>query len=60
MTRNDEVAELALAFAPVPRDSRQIINERKPPANQAVEQRRLADIGAADDGNGKGMRRASQ
>ena len=48
-----EIAEPALAFAPVTRDAWAVVDQRDAPADQPVEQRRLADIGAADDGDGE-------
>ena len=49
----DEIAETRLAFAPVARHARAVIDQREPPADQAVEQGRLADIRPADDGDGE-------
>src|SRR5215468_8471883 len=46
-----EIAELALALAAVAGDAGQIIDQRKLLPDQPVEQRRLADIGPADDGD---------
>ena len=48
-----EVAEPALAFAAVARHARPVVDQRHAPADQPVEQGRLADIGAADDGDGE-------
>ena len=46
-----EVAEPRLALAPVAGDARAVVDQRQPPADQPVEQRRLADIRPADDGD---------
>ena len=55
--RVDEDRRLArdrsLRLAPVAREAGHGIHEREPPAGETVEQRRLADIGPADDGEGK-------
>ncbi|MHC2559097.1 hypothetical protein ACVIVD_001091 [Bradyrhizobium liaoningense] len=51
-----EVAEPGLAFAAVAGDARQVIDKRELLSNQAVEQRRFADIGPADDGDCEGHR----
>ena len=48
-----EIAEPALAFAAVARHARPVVDQSGTPADQPVEQCRLADIGAADDGNGE-------
>ena len=48
-----KIAEPALAFAAVARHTRPVVDQRDAPANQPVEQSRLADIGAADDGDGE-------
>ena len=46
-----EVAEMGLAFAAVAGDAGEIVDQRQTPADQPVEERRLADIGAPDDGD---------
>ncbi len=46
-----EIAEPPLAFAAIAGDTRLVIDQRKLLPNQAVEQRRFADIGPADNGN---------
>ena len=45
--------EPPLALAQVARDPGLVVDQRQPPADQAVEQRRLADVGPADDGEGE-------
>ena len=45
-------------LAQVAGDARLVVDQRQPPADQAVEQRRLADVRAADDGEGEGHRAA--
>ena len=40
---------LALAVAAIARHAGHVLDERGPPADQPVEQRRLADVGAADE-----------
>jgi hypothetical protein len=47
-------AELSPPLPPVARQARRVVDERKAPAGEPVEQRRLADIGPADDGDGEG------
>ena len=42
-----------LALAAVAGDARRVVDQRQPPADQPVEQRRLADIRPADDGDGE-------
>ena len=49
-----EIAEPGLALAAVAGDARQVIDQRELLPDQAVEQRRFADIGSADNGNRKG------
>lgn len=49
-----DVAQPTEAKPPVSGHARAVINDRQPPARQAVEKRGLADIGAADDGDAKG------
>ena len=46
--------EKTFGFAPVAGDARGVVHQRQPPADQLVEQRRFADIGPADDGDGQG------
>ena len=46
-----EAAEPRVALAPVAGDARQVVDQRQPAADEPVEQRRLADIRPADDGN---------
>ena len=48
--REAQVAEAPLALAPVARHARPVIDQREPPADQAVEQGRLADIRPSHDG----------
>ncbi len=48
-----KIAEPGLAFAAVARHARAVVDQRHAPADQPVEQSRLADIGAADDGDGE-------
>ena len=48
------VARIDLRLAPVARDAGQIVDERQPLAGQPVEERRLADIRPAGDGDGEG------
>ena len=43
----------AVALAAVARHARQVVDQREPLADQPVEQRRLADIRPADDGDGE-------
>ena len=50
-----QVAETRLALAAVAGDAGQIVDQRQPPADQPVEQRRLADIRPADDGDAEGL-----
>ena len=52
--REVEIAEPGLALAAVAGDAGQVIDKRELLPDQAVEQRRLADIGPADNGNLKG------
>ena len=51
MTVKLEVAEAGLALAAVAGHAGQIVDQRQLPADQPVEQRRLADIRPADDGD---------
>ena len=44
----------AVALAPVARHAGLVVDQRQPPADEPVEQRRLADVGPADDGDGEG------
>jgi hypothetical protein len=46
-----EIVELGLAFAAVPRHARLVVDQRELLADQPIEQRRLSDIGPADNGN---------
>ena len=46
--------EMGLALAAIAGDARLVIDKRQLLPNQPVEQRRLADIGPADNGNRKG------
>ncbi len=48
-----EIAEPGLALAAIAGDAGQVIDERELLSDQAVEQRRLADIGPADNGDCK-------
>ena len=45
--------QVGVALAPVARDTRTIVDQRDALADEAVEQCRLADIGAADDRDGR-------
>ena len=45
------VAEPALAFAAIARDAGPVVDQSQTPADQPVEQGRLADVGPADNGN---------
>ena len=49
--RKLEVAKPRLALAAVAGDARRVVDQRQPPADQPVEQRRLADIGPAGNNN---------
>ena len=51
--REGEIAEPRLALAAVAGDARPVVDQREPLADQPVEQRRLADIRPADDGDGE-------
>ena len=44
--------QVGVAFAPVARDSGPVIDQREALADEPVEERRFADVGAADDCNG--------
>ena len=57
---NVEIAETRLAHAAVARHSRRVVDERNAPADQPVEERRLAHIGAADNGDERAHRRTSR
>ncbi len=46
-----EAAQMRLAFAPVARHAGRVVDESKPPADEPVEQRGLADIRPSDDRN---------
>ena len=48
-----EIAEPGLAFAAVAGHARPVVDQRDAPADQPVEQRRLADIRPADNGDGE-------
>ena len=48
-----EIAQPALACAPVARDARLVVDQRQAPADQPVEECRFADIGPADNGDGE-------
>ncbi len=45
--------QLGLRLTPIPRQARLIVDQRQPPAREPVEQGGLADIGPADNGQGK-------
>jgi len=45
-----EIAKPCFAFASIPRHSRHMVDEGQSPADQAVEERRFADVGASDNG----------
>ena len=47
-------AEPAGALAQVAGHAGLVVDERQPPPDEAVEERRLADVGTADDGEGEG------
>ena len=47
----DEIAEMRLALAAIAGDAGLIVDKRELAADEPVEQRRLADVGAADDGD---------
>ena len=47
--REGEVAELRRRFAHVARHARRVVDDGVALADQAIEQRRLADVGTADD-----------
>ncbi len=47
--REGEVAELGWCLAHVARHARRVVDDGAAPADQAIEQRRLADVGPADD-----------
>jgi hypothetical protein len=47
--REVQIAKPAKAFAAVAGDARLIVDQREPPSDQPVEQRRFADIGPADN-----------
>jgi len=47
-------SQRGLGLAPVPRQTRLIVDEGKPFAGEPVEQGRLADIRPSDDGDGEG------
>ncbi len=51
-----QIADLRLAQATVPGNARPVVDQRQAAADHTVEQRRLADIGPADNGNGDGHR----
>ena len=46
-----KVAELGRRFAHVARHARRVVDDGAALADQAVEQRRFADVGTADDGD---------
>jgi hypothetical protein len=48
-----EITEPTVTFSPIARDARPIVDQREMAADEAVEQRRFAHIGAADDHEGK-------
>ncbi len=48
-----QIVELGIVDAPVARDARQVIDQRQLAADEAIEQRGLADIGTPDDGDCK-------
>ena len=54
MMVNSRSPSLRLALAAVARDAGLVIDQRKLLPDQAVEQRRFADIGPADDGDREG------
>ena len=53
MTPNAEIAELRLALAPIARDPGKVIHQCETPPDEAIEQRRLADVGPSDNGDGE-------
>ena len=52
--REGKIAEPPVAFPAVAGYPRLVVHQREPRADQPVEQRRLADIGPADNGDGEG------
>ena len=52
--REGEIAEPRTALAAVARDAGPVIDQRQPPADQPIEQRRLADIRPSDNGDREG------
>ena len=48
-----EIAELRPALAPIARDAGQVIHQCEASADEAIEQRRLADVGPPDNGDGE-------
>ena len=52
--REVEIAEAGVALATVAGDARRVVHQRQLLADEAVEQSRLADVGAADDGDAQG------
>ena len=54
--RECEVAQLHRGLAAVAGDAGRIVDDRQRPAGQAIEQRRLADVGTADDDHRQGHR----
>ena len=53
-----EIGDAGLALAAVAGQPGRVVDQRQPAADQPVEQRRLADIGAAEDGDRKAHREA--
>src|SRR4029077_8626507 len=48
-----EIAEMRLALAPIARDPGKVIHQCETPPDEAIEQRRLADVGPSDNGDGE-------
>ncbi len=48
-----QIAQRGLALAPVARHPRRVVDQRQAVAHQAIEQRRFAGVGPADDGDGQ-------
>ena len=54
MTLKRQIAEPSLAFPAIARDARLVIDQRAARPDEPIEERRFADIGPADNGNGEG------
>jgi hypothetical protein len=53
-----EADQLRLTLTAVARYAGPVVDQRQTPADQPVEQGRFADVGAADDGDGRDGHRA--